>query len=177
LAQRLLEEPDERVRRALLRAAAWEGRRRFLPTMTRYFTEADRRQEQPPMCGSVWTFFSSPDEGLAALHLRPPENLGAAWARLKEFADSLQGTPAARRNGIVLLLLSAQNADASLDEDRTILGRVVDWLRREPDVVREEDLHLILGHWKVMDPDKVVHEPGAFLRRRNLPEILTKLKE
>src|SRR6185295_19231980 len=117
LAKRLLEEPDERVRRALLRAAAWEGRRRFLPSMVRYFTEADRRGELPSMCGSVWTMFANPEEGLDALLLRPPEDLRATWARLKDFAAALQGTPAARRNGIVLLLLSAATANASLEED------------------------------------------------------------
>src|SRR5204862_60311 len=153
LSARLFEEPDARVRNELLRALSWGGRRRFLPQVTRFFTEADRREELADLMWTVWTFFNNPEEGLEQRHdPRPPDD-EATWVRFKAYAESLRETSAARRNGIVLVLTLAIERRVSLSDDRLFLGRVVEWLGGEEDLVREEDLHLIVHQWKVMDPE------------------------
>jgi len=177
LARRLLEEPDVRVRRAILNAASWIGRRLFLPMLTRYFTEADRRMELASIGGTVWALFSNPAEGLKQDAGRPVDSPEATWPRLKEFAVSLQSTAAARRNAVLLLLQLATENHVVIREDREILRRAVEWLDREPEVVEEDELFLILHHWRVMDPAKVVHRLHDAVRRSNLPDVLKLLKE
>jgi hypothetical protein len=177
LARRLLEEPDVRIRRALLNAAGWVGRRIFLPALTRYFTDADRRMELASMSWTVWALFSNPEEGLKQDAGRPLDIPEATWPRVKEFAASLQSTAAARRNAVLLLLQLATEFRVEIREDAGILARTVEWLDREPDIVEEDELFLILHHWPVMDPAKVVHQLQGAVRQSNLPDVLKRLKE
>ena len=177
LMERLFEEPDARVRLALLRALALIGRRQVLPAFTRYFSEADRREEMGTLRWAVHALFGYPEAGVDAAQSQLPGDQDAHWARMRGFSDSLQATATARRNGIVLLLSLCEDRTHSLDEDRPFLTRVVQWLEREPEIVREEDLLLIVGQWRVMDPEKVVHDLGGFLRRSTLPELLKGLQE
>lgn len=176
LSARLLEEPDVRVRIAILRALAWCGRGLAQPALVRYLSEADRRSELALAGDWIRMLFSVPEAGLDQSSGRRSEDSDVIWPRLRDFAVSLQQSDAARRNGIVLLLQQATELELRLDEDKTVLSRVIDWLVRETDVVQEQDLHLVLTHWRVMDPDKVVHEPQGIIRRSNLPELLTLLR-
>lgn len=176
LAERLFEEPDARVRLALLRALTWSGRRQALPAFVRYFTEADRRDEIPEIAWTVGSLMAKPEDGLESMHLYR-QNDDALWTGLRAFGEGLGDTAAARRNGILLILFMAAEMSVSIGEDRPLLRRVIAWLEREEEYTREEDLVLILRHWRVMDPAKLNHRLHDFVRHSDVPEVLKGLKE
>lgn len=176
LSTRLFLEPDLRVRVLLLRALLWCGRGSSLPFFARYFIEADRRDEIPLVGMTVRALFEAWATELQTNLSRSVGGDPGAWDRFRAFTESLVETRAARRNGIVLLLSLAAEMDISINEDRGLLRRVIEGLESDEEGVREEDLLLIVKHWRVMDPSKVVHRPNDFLRLSSVPDILKGLR-
>ena len=149
LATRLFVEPDVRVRALLLRTLALCGRDAVLPLFTRYFSEADRREELSSVGWKVLELFQIPATGQESELARPHGDEAVAWARFRAFTASLQETRAARRNGIMLELFMASETSTSIHEDRGLLRRVIEGLERDEEGVREEDLFLIVDRWPV----------------------------
>jgi hypothetical protein len=176
LAARLVQEPDPRVRAELLRALAWCGPLAVLPDFVRYFTGADRRDEIAGVAGTVRWLFELPPGGLDQAGPPAQAPRAEAWSRFRAFADSLTGTLAARRNGLVLLLHQADAEQGSLQDDRDLIARAASWLESDEEELREEDLILVVRHWRVMDLERVVHDVRGAVRRTSAPEIARGLR-
>ncbi len=169
LERKLSVEPDPRVRAGIVSALSRCPSASTLSAIRDYLAAADRRPEAAALARPVWALFCPPDAAGLSMD-------DAVWGRLCSFLSGPETAGAvARRNAVSILLEVADAANRDLREDAEAVARVLSWLETDGHV-GEEDMHRILRHWRVMEPDRVVHQPEAFLYRSSLADLVGGLR-